>query len=259
MKKHSSLRFTAGIIICAMGFSQIAAAATVQVVGSFNDATASEYFFFNRTYNQDNDLNPGTSLPSNLQSSTDAVSYFGWGIDQRASFYNHQIIQSHFWFNGTGSVDGVTPTTISYGEAFSLGSFTYTNQPTVLSGGMVEIDFRMDIQLNGMGLLPVEYRIGIDNTYNASNPSSDTATLLSGPQNIAFAMDGADYLLTFHGFSRDSGLTFETFATLPEGEQTTAQIYASISALTPVPVPAALWLFGSGLIGLAGLARRKKD
>jgi len=28
--------------------------------------------------------------------------------------------------------------------------------------------------------------------------------------------------------------------------------------VTPVPVPAAVWLFGSGLIGLAGIARRKK-
>jgi hypothetical protein len=28
--------------------------------------------------------------------------------------------------------------------------------------------------------------------------------------------------------------------------------------LTPVPVPAAAWLFGSGLLGLVGLARRKK-
>lgn len=27
---------------------------------------------------------------------------------------------------------------------------------------------------------------------------------------------------------------------------------------TPVPVPAAIWLFGSGLLGLVGLARRKK-
>jgi hypothetical protein len=28
--------------------------------------------------------------------------------------------------------------------------------------------------------------------------------------------------------------------------------------LTPVPVPAAVWLFGSGLLGLAGIARSKK-
>ncbi|RDH84501.1 MAG: hypothetical protein DIZ80_03205 [endosymbiont of Galathealinum brachiosum] len=30
------------------------------------------------------------------------------------------------------------------------------------------------------------------------------------------------------------------------------------TTLSPVPVPAALWLFGSGLIGLAGLAKRRK-
>ena len=28
---------------------------------------------------------------------------------------------------------------------------------------------------------------------------------------------------------------------------------------SPVPVPAAVWLFGSGLIGLAGIARRKRN
>jgi len=32
-----------------------------------------------------------------------------------------------------------------------------------------------------------------------------------------------------------------------------------IPALEPVPVPAAAWLFGSGLIGLVGVARRKKS
>jgi hypothetical protein len=31
-----------------------------------------------------------------------------------------------------------------------------------------------------------------------------------------------------------------------------------IANLAPVPVPAAVWLFGSGLLGLAGIARRKK-
>jgi hypothetical protein len=33
--------------------------------------------------------------------------------------------------------------------------------------------------------------------------------------------------------------------------------YQGVLVLTPVPVPAAVWLFGSGLAGLAGLARRR--
>jgi len=33
---------------------------------------------------------------------------------------------------------------------------------------------------------------------------------------------------------------------------------AASSSLAPVPIPAAVWLFGSGLLGLIGVARRKK-
>ena len=35
--------------------------------------------------------------------------------------------------------------------------------------------------------------------------------------------------------------------------------YAILTATTVVPIPAAFWLFGSGLIGLIGIARRKKS
>ena len=34
--------------------------------------------------------------------------------------------------------------------------------------------------------------------------------------------------------------------------------FADPVALAAVPVPAAVWLFGSGLLGLIGIARRKK-
>lgn len=34
-------------------------------------------------------------------------------------------------------------------------------------------------------------------------------------------------------------------------------VVATLGQVTVVPVPAALWLFGSGLLGLAGIARRK--
>jgi len=32
----------------------------------------------------------------------------------------------------------------------------------------------------------------------------------------------------------------------------------AIADLSAVPVPAAVWLFGSGLLGLVGVARRRK-
>jgi hypothetical protein len=31
----------------------------------------------------------------------------------------------------------------------------------------------------------------------------------------------------------------------------------TVTSITTVPVPAAVWLFGSGLLGLVGMARRK--
>ena len=33
----------------------------------------------------------------------------------------------------------------------------------------------------------------------------------------------------------------------------------SFASFTVVPVPAAVWLFGSGLLGLVGIVRRKKE
>jgi len=32
----------------------------------------------------------------------------------------------------------------------------------------------------------------------------------------------------------------------------------TVQSLAAVPIPAAVWLFGSGLLGLIGMARRKK-
>ena len=50
------------------------------------------------------------------------------------------------------------------------------------------------------------------------------------------------------------------FSTETTGFQDTGIIYDNLSfAPTAVPVPAAVWLFGSGLLGLVGVARRRKQ
>ncbi len=52
-----------------------------------------------------------------------------------------------------------------------------------------------------------------------------------------------------------SGVTF--LAQTPEFIGASVDL-TDLTSPTVVPVPAAVWLFGSGLVGLAGIARRKK-
>jgi len=255
MSKDSN-KYLGLISLSFLCISQVVSASSINVAGSFNSPVATDYYFVNRTYNQDNDISPTRHLPNNLNSTTDSVAYFGWGVNPYESYKQRQKIQSHFWFNGTGSVDGSTNTSLITGEAFSLGSFTYTNEETLFSGGYVEVNFNMDITLDGLNLAPVEYRIGIDNTKNSSSTPEDTITLLSSPDDLLFTLNNTQYRLMLNGFTRDGGQTFETTAVLPENQQTTAEIYGT---LTVVPLPAAAWLFGSGIFLLLGFSAKRKS
>lgn len=63
------------------------------------------------------------------------------------------------------------------------------------------------------------------------------------------------------GPGSSSTLTLSDSALVPFTDASGATIamnYVDGVAINPVPVPAAVWLFGSGLIGLVGVARRKK-
>ena len=52
--------------------------------------------------------------------------------------------------------------------------------------------------------------------------------------------------------------TLSAVATGSSYSMTVTMLGGGAAGLTAVPVPAAVWLFGSGLIGLAGVARRKR-
>jgi hypothetical protein len=60
-----------------------------------------------------------------------------------------------------------------------------------------------------------------------------------------------------YGLSGVFGLStnFTATKTIFNGEDFTRALF---QAVTPVPIPPALWLFGSGLLGLVGIAKRKK-
>jgi hypothetical protein len=64
------------------------------------------------------------------------------------------------------------------------------------------------------------------------------------------AFDGEDFSGTWQLSIQNTGCC------IGEGDNLLA--WAIMADVTTVPVPAAVWLFGSGLLGLVGIARRKK-
>ncbi len=66
---------------------------------------------------------------------------------------------------------------------------------------------------------------------------------------ISRILDGAD--------SNHNALDFELGCITPGSANIAGMGDCSVTSVSAVPVPAAAWLFGSGIIGLAGLARRK--
>lgn len=89
----------------------------------------------------------------------------------------------------------------------------------------------------------------------------DTMTAGSGRIEI-----GVSYILVEGAFSgtatsnypfNPNDLLLGLFFIVEEDNRGT-EIYNALGKLQPVPVPAAFWLFGSGLLGLLGMARRRQ-
>jgi len=58
-------------------------------------------------------------------------------------------------------------------------------------------------------------------------------------------------------FDNNNALDYDLGCITPGSQNIGGSGNCSIDAVSAVPVPAAVWLFGSGLLGLTGLARRK--
>lgn len=87
----------------------------------------------------------------------------------------------------------------------------------------------------------------------AQQDTGDTASasIYAGATLLATININGDMLVDFTGYSGVTSLIINDLASTGFGFA-----YGDFS-FTPVPVPAAVWLFGSGLLGLVGIARRK--
>jgi hypothetical protein len=99
---------------------------------------------------------------------------------------------------------------------------------------------------------------------NTGNPAGDDIVLSLGAFDFGFGLPlGLGDGLTLNGFS--TALLSGSAGTLsgndwfnPENGESSLGIYANITAIAPVPLPAAGWLMIAGLGGLGALRRRRK-
>jgi hypothetical protein len=226
----------------------------------------------------------GSSKFTVSNSDNGSTSIINWGTPQN---HGSNGKSNYFIFNGNASdtyQSGTYGSTI-LGDLFSLGSFEYHNGKT-RQDHLTQVNFRVDMGIDGLmqmttgtfGSAYLEFTMSLNNTNDNNDPiaSADSVwvsavsvgmtmpdgTSIYMPYDFATGMDmmigGEYYNFSLMGFSRDGGLTFESQATSLENETTSAEIFASITQVTPVPLPAAVWLMGSGLIGLIGLGYRRK-
>lgn len=220
-----------GIILLA-GNINLAQAVPYSVNGSFSNpgfsAPRSLHYLFN------NDQGSNTHLP--------AVAEFGWGINP------HTFASSRFQFDGARGDAGLLTDPSLW---FNLGSFKYTNLPTVRAGKTVKVDLNLELTMGTLvNPLDLRYALEINNTPNIAGTDTADSMKIVSMTNKSFNLGGIDYELKLLGFGRGIiGMTVD------ENDSSRMQLLARADRVSAVPLPASIWLFGSALIGLLGLSR----
>ena len=207
----------------------------------------------------------GGSLTANNVLNNDRFEYSGGSLN--SGIENHALLT----FSGagirtvTGSVTNVGQTTYAqYNEALDPPVLVYqeTKNGVVSLADGTRVSIEMDLTLDELGILDIEL--------GSSFFGFDELTPWISVGGTA-SIDGILDLTDISGWSPSRGDSwtileagtvsglFDTvlFPVLPDGSWILAYDADKI-LLTAVPVPAAVWLFGSGLLGLVGIARRKK-
>lgn len=134
-------------------------------------------------------------------------------------------------------------------------STTYMNSSQAVNG-FVDGNYPAYVSESNIGLYGSNATVGLTENWYAGIPAGDKSHFQNANMNglVASIPLGADgpYLGTQAGFFIGTNqFVYDNWRLDASGELT-------YGAASVIPVPAAVWLFGSGLLGLVGIARRRK-
>ena len=168
--------------------------------------------------------------------------------------------------------DGISWTTSMTGVGTQTGSITLNANTSGASGALAGGGYLAGIGIKDLG---GNFKItsvsltdwGFNNDeLSASGSACDSGTGSSSKRGCAFAENlgarlssAAGNLAIVLGVELQSGVLLDTFHLKVRWEDASGQKIGSLISddLTAVPLPAAAWLFGSALMGLTAVARRR--
>jgi hypothetical protein len=122
-----------------------------------------------------------------------------------------------------------------------------------LTGGENPIDI-LNVVIAGAAVSATETALKYDFSYDPLDPPAESTYLSFFNSNVPFTM----LCLQTTGCSGGLMGPYEFVIDGSDMISETREGAGIVTFATVVPVPAAVWMFGSGLIGLAGFARRKR-
>jgi choice-of-anchor C domain-containing protein len=186
----------------------------------------------NGSFEQGTDPGSFTTLPGG-SSGLQGWSIFGAGVDYIGTYWRAS--------DGQRSLDL---------SALAAGGIQQNLATTV--GGKYQVSFDVAGNPGDNNTNPVKtlyysvFGVGLMNEYTTTFDTTHTSTANMGWQTIAFS---------FIATSPTTSLVFSSFTNSAYGP---ALDNVSVNAVSPVPLPGALPLFGAGLAGLGAVARRRR-
>mgnify|MGYP000622033934 CR=1 FL=1 len=202
------------------------AAAVILAMGVGAAAQAAPVVTTNTTF-QMYDPSGAAMAPDNTVTHTYDTAAMTWGVASTTSFF------------------GLT-WTASNGVLYNPGTYT------------------ININADGGNAAECTYNVSTCNAPLANGDGFYTFTVPTGSLggNIKFAWGATTGIDVFMVWSADGTTSLDSDGDGTPGARMVDGPFPGFSANftpgAPVPVPAAVWLFGSGLLGLVGIARRKK-